>query len=95
MSLVDKFDDNPDRANTPGFVPEIARRQLRLSLLLVVAIATAASILDFALPLGATHVTRDDPLAGNSRNFSVRLTSTRTSIWARHLNFDRTARTQT
>jgi hypothetical protein len=59
MPLADKFHHSPHLTYTRGFAPEIARRQLRLSLLLVAATASAASILGFALPLGAIHATRD------------------------------------
>jgi hypothetical protein len=53
MSLVDKFDDQFEPAFTRTFDRDSARRQFRVSILLVAAMATAAFILGFALPINA------------------------------------------
>jgi hypothetical protein len=53
MSLVDKFDDPIETAFTRSFDRESARRQFRVSILLVAAMATAAFVLGFALPINS------------------------------------------
>jgi hypothetical protein len=53
MSLVDKFDDQIEPAFTRTFDRESARRQFRVSILLVAAMATAAFVLGFALPINS------------------------------------------
>ncbi len=73
MSLVDKFDHNPEPALTRGFDRESARRQLRVSLVLVAAMAVAAFVLGFALPVDAPHATRGKPIASSDTSFSGRL----------------------
>lgn len=74
MSLVDKFEDRLEPAFTRSFDPESARRQFRVSLLLVAAMAFAAFILGFALPLNAPHSTPPSPTAAASdTEFSGRL----------------------
>jgi hypothetical protein len=73
MSLVDKFDDHSEPALTRSFDPETARRQLRVSLVLVAAMAVAAFVLGFALPLDAPHATRGKPIAVDDTNFTGRL----------------------
>jgi hypothetical protein len=76
MSLVDKFDDNAEPAYTRAFDRETARRQLRVSLVLVAAMAAAAFILGFALPLNSPHPTKSQPMAGDADSaFSGRLLS--------------------
>jgi hypothetical protein len=72
MSLVDKFDDQIEPALTRSFDPDSARRQFRVSLLLVAAMATAAFILGFALPIDS-HSTKSTPVAGDSGTFAGRL----------------------
>jgi hypothetical protein len=74
MSLVDKFEDRMEPAFTRTFDPESARRQFRVSLLLVAAMAIAAFILGFALPLNAPRTSPPTPaLYGASDDFSGRL----------------------
>jgi hypothetical protein len=73
MSLVDKFDDHPEPALTRSFDPETARRQLRVSLVLVAAMAIAAFVLGFALPVDSPHATRGKPIADGDTTFSGRL----------------------
>lgn len=73
MSLVDKFEDQSEPAFTRSFDPESARRQFRVSLLLVAAMAIAAFILGFALPLNAPHSSRPTPVMSDSGGFSGRL----------------------
>jgi hypothetical protein len=75
MSLVDKFDDTTEPAYTRAFDRETARRQLRVSLVLVAAMAAAAFVLGFALPLNAPHQTKVTPVAGSDSAFSGRLLS--------------------
>jgi hypothetical protein len=53
MSLVGKFDDDLDRSFAGGFDRDSARRQLRVSAVLVVAMALAAFVLGFAMPVHA------------------------------------------
>jgi hypothetical protein len=63
MSLVDKFEDRLEPAFTRSFDPESARRQFRVSLLLVAAMALAAFILGFALPLNAPRSSPPVPIS--------------------------------
>ena len=87
MSLVDKFEDQMEPAFTRSFDRDSARRQFRVSLLLVAAMAMAAFVLGFALPIGspaqkATPVATDGGVfAGRTRddrslNFSANLVAT-------------------
>lgn len=69
MSLVDKFEHQPETAFTRSFDRDSARRQFRVSVFLVVAMASAAFLLGFALPISSpsqvgTPVTSDDGFAG-------------------------------
>ncbi|WP_159730679.1 hypothetical protein [Methylosinus sp. Ce-a6] len=61
MSLVDKFEDRMEPAFARSFDPESARRQFRVSLFLVAAMALAAFILGFALPLNAPRSSPPTP----------------------------------
>lgn len=72
MSLVDKFEHRLEPAFTRSFDPESARRQFRVSLLLVAAMGLAAFILGFALPLNAPHSTPPSPAVSDTE-FSGRL----------------------
>ncbi len=72
MSLVDKFDDQIEPAFSRSFDRESARRQFRVSILLVAAMAMAAFILGFALPLNPGQ--NATPVADNPA-FSGRLVS--------------------
>ena len=54
MSLVDRFEDQSEPAFTRSFDRDSARRQFRVSMLLVSAMAVAAFVLGFALPLSST-----------------------------------------
>ncbi|WP_424362563.1 hypothetical protein [Methylocystis parvus] len=73
MSLVDKFDDQIEPAFTRSFDRESARRQFRVSVLLVAAMATAAFVLGFALPINSARKGAT-PIADNIE-FSGRLVS--------------------
>jgi len=73
MSLVDKFDDQMEPAFTKSFDPESARRQLRVSVLLVAAMALAAFVLGFALPVNAPHSSKLSPIATDGATFAGRL----------------------
>jgi hypothetical protein len=53
MSLVDHFDNQTETEFSRGFDREAARRQLRISIVLVAAMAIAAFILGFALPVSS------------------------------------------
>lgn len=75
MSLVDKFDDSAEPAYTRAFDRDTARRQLRVSLVLVAAMAAAAFVLGFALPLSSPHTTKTQPVASMDSAFSGRLLS--------------------
>lgn len=81
MSLVDKFEDRLEPAFTRSFDPESARRQFRVSLLLVAAMALAAFILGFALPLNAPRSTPPAPasLSDIDSGFSGRLVTFETA----------------
>ncbi len=71
MSLVDKFHDPVEPAFTRDFDPESARRQFRVSLVLVGAMAIAAFALGFVMPVSSS---RDlAPLASDTGAFSGRL----------------------
>jgi hypothetical protein len=74
MSLVDKFEHRLEPAFTRSFDPESARRQFRVSLLLVAAMALAAFILGFALPLNAPRTSPPVPASiSGGADFSGRL----------------------
>ncbi len=68
MSLVDKFDDQIEPGFARRFDRESARRQFRVSILLVAAMAFAAFVLGFALPIhpaqNATPVAGQDQFTG-------------------------------
>ncbi|WP_363348068.1 hypothetical protein [Methylocystis echinoides] len=72
MSLVDKFDDQIEPAYSRSFDRESARRQFRVSILLVAAMALAAFILGFALPINPTQ--NASPVADQAQ-FTGRLVS--------------------
>lgn len=71
MSLVDKFDDEIEPAFNRSFDRESARRQFRVSILLVMAMASAAFVLGFALPINSAH--KAAPVAQDSGTFTGRL----------------------
>ena len=71
MSLVDKFDDDIEPAFSRSFDRDSARRQFRVSVLLVVAMATAAFVLGFALPINSAH--KSAPVAQDGGTFTGRL----------------------
>jgi hypothetical protein len=75
MSLVDKFEDTAEPAYTRVFDRETARRQLRVSLVLVAAMAMAAFVLGFALPFSPHPSGKVQPMAGPDSAFSGRLLS--------------------
>lgn len=58
MSLADKFYNEDDTTFTRSFDRESARRQFRVSILLVAAMATAAFVLGFALPINASQTAK-------------------------------------
>jgi hypothetical protein len=70
MSLVDKFEERLEPTFARSFDPESARRQFRVSLLLVAAMALAAFILGFALPLEAPHLALQSPAPTDAGDFS-------------------------
>ncbi len=72
MSLVDKFDDQIEPAYSSSFDRESARRQFRVSILLVAAMAIAAFVLGFALPVNSAR--NGTPVADHDA-FSGRLVS--------------------
>jgi hypothetical protein len=72
MSLVDKFDDQIEPAFTRSFDRESARRQFRVSILLVAAMASAAFVLGFALPVNPVQ---SPAQMADSAEFSGRLVS--------------------
>ena len=72
MSLVDKFEDQIEPAFTRSFDPDSARRQFRVSILLVAAMASAAFILGFALPIDR-HSQSPSPVATDGASFAGRL----------------------
>lgn len=72
MSLVDKFDDQIEPSYSNSFDRESARRQFRVSILLVAAMAVAAFVLGYALPINASH--NVTPVAHHDQ-FSGRLVS--------------------
>lgn len=72
MSLVDKFDDPIEPAYSNSFDRESARRQFRVSILLVAAMAFAAFVLGYALPINPT---RNLAPVADSSQFSGRLVS--------------------
>lgn len=57
MSLVDKYDNKNQSGYVRRFDRESARRQFRLSLLLIVAMALSAFVLGFAMPVGSPATT--------------------------------------
>lgn len=73
MSLIDEFEDDFEPIHIRSCDPETARRQFRISLILVAAMAVAAFILGLALPLNATHARLGKPVASDNTSFSSRL----------------------
>jgi hypothetical protein len=65
-SAVDVINEPPERRFNRAFDPASARRQLRVSILLVTAVGLAAFTLGFALPLHAPHATKLSPLSDHS-----------------------------
>jgi hypothetical protein len=74
MSLADKFDDHIEPAFTRSFDRESARRQFRMSIMLVAAMGVAAFVLGFAQPLTSPGPSKQGALATDS-GFSGRLVS--------------------
>jgi len=74
MSLADKFDNEVEPALTHSFDPESARRQLRVSITLVLAMGLAAFVLGFLSPIGGQNMARQIQSAPESA-FSGRLVS--------------------
>jgi hypothetical protein len=74
MSLADKFDNQIEPGFTRGFDPESARRQLRVSITLVVAMGFAAFLLGFMSPIGGQYTAKQTKTAPES-TFSGRLVS--------------------
>ena len=72
MSLADKFYEHDEPGFTRSFDRESARRQFRVSILLVAAMATAAFVLGFALPINSTSQTAH---GSDSAQFAGRLIS--------------------
>ena len=73
MSLVDRFENQQEQAFTRSYDRESARRQFRVSLVLVAAMATAAFVLGFAMPVEKFHTSKSAPVAQNESVFSGRL----------------------
>ncbi|MFY9627955.1 MAG: hypothetical protein WAK03_07360 [Methylocystis sp.] len=74
MSLADKFDDQIEPAFTRSFDRESARRQFRVSLMLVAAMGLAAFVLGFSQPLTG-QVPAKQTATGTDSGFSGRLVS--------------------
>ncbi len=74
MSLADKFDDHIEPAFPRSFDPESARRQFRMSVMLVAAMGLAAFVLGFAQPLTTPSQLKQSSFATDS-GFSGRLVS--------------------
>ena len=74
MSLADKFENQTEPAFTRSFDPESARRQLRMSIMLVVAMGFAAFVLGFASPIDAQKPLKQTT-ANHDSGFSGRLVS--------------------
>lgn len=74
MSLADKFDNQIEPAFTRSFDPESARRQLRVSITLVVAMGLAAFVLGFLSPMSGQYEAKQTQMAPDS-TFSGRLVS--------------------
>jgi hypothetical protein len=75
MSLADKFESNEEPGFGRGFDPESARRQLRMSLILVAAMACAAFVLGFSVPVDKFSSVKHTPVAVDDAGFSGRLVS--------------------
>lgn len=73
MSLVDTFDERWKPAYPPIIEPQTSYQELRLSFVLVMAMAVAAFILGFALPLDAPYAPPGKPVASDSGNFHGRV----------------------
>lgn len=71
MSLVDKFENKTEPGYTRRFDRESARRQFRVSILLIIAMALSAFVLGFAMPVG-TPATQPNA-AADKAGFSGRL----------------------
>ena len=71
MSLADKFENQVESGFSRGFDPESARRQLRMSIMLVVAMGVAAFILGFVSPINTKLATKT--VVATDASFSGRL----------------------
>lgn len=71
MSLVDKYDDKTESGYIRKFDRESARRQFRVSLLLIIAMAVSAFVLGFAMPVAGP--TSQANSAMDNTGFSGRL----------------------
>ena len=71
MSLVDKFDNKTEPGYSRPFDRESARRQFRVSVLLIIAMALSAFVLGFAMPVG--NPTTQTNSAMENSGFSGRL----------------------
>lgn len=71
MSLVDKFDNKTEPGLSRRFDRESARRQFRVSVLLIIAMALSAFVLGFAMPVG--NPTEQTNPTVESSGFSGRL----------------------
>lgn len=74
MSLADKFDNRAEPAFTRSFDIESARRQLRVSIMLVAAMGVAAFVLSVESPIGGHFSARQPPIPKDPA-FSGRLLS--------------------
>jgi len=74
MSLASKFEGDYERSYANGFDRDSARRQLRVSAVLVVAMAVAAFILGFAMPIHAPQPAKSTAIMHDSA-FTGRLLS--------------------
>ena len=74
MSLADKFENQIEPAFTRSFDPESARRQLRMSIMLVVAMGFAAFVLGYASPIDLQKPLKQTTAVEDS-GFSGRLVS--------------------
>jgi hypothetical protein len=72
MSLTDRFNDN-NLVFILGMDRDSARRQMRVSVALVAAMALAAFVLGVALPINVPHSDNGQPVVASDSHFSGRL----------------------
>lgn len=73
VMFVNRFESNEQPAFARGFDAETARRQFHTSLVLGAAMAAAAFVLGFALPLDTPHAPAPAAMLGDADDIAGRI----------------------